>query len=388
MAATPQLKRGVNLSSWLANVPRQQLFDNDFKRIKAAGFDHVRIPVDPELFGFLLIEAAGGRVLMDFPPVDQAVALAISNGLNVILDLSPGPGIMTLLENNSRGGEGYIQLWRRVAEHFRIYPESAIAFELLDEPEYYDSPDQYSELMAALVSELRPILQNYIFIIDAPKESTVDGLAALKPISDPNIVYAFHFFDPLVFTHQGFSEPLPDKAIRYLRNVPYPSKMATKTTNYAPIVSDTIDPKPTIAQYIAEDWNADRVAARIKIAADWAAEHHVRIICTAFGALRNRVDPASRYRWIADTRHALDAHGIGWSVWDYTDLFGIVRLIGRTSTEPRDGSVRFANPEEGTREIEADATRALFGQASAATTPAPPKPAPPRAPPAPSTPPQ
>src|SRR5262249_4598876 len=152
------------------------------------------------------------------------------------------------------------------------------AFELLDEPQYYDMPDQYNELVSALIAELRPSVPNYLFIVDAPREATIDGLDSLKTVNDPAVAYAFHFFEPLVFTHQGFSDPLPDRAIRYLRSVPYPARLTIRATNYAPAASDTVDPRPTIDRYVAEDWSAERIAARIKIAGDWARQHHARII--------------------------------------------------------------------------------------------------------------
>ena len=76
---------------------------------------------------------------------------------------------------------------------------------------------------------------------------------------------------------------------------------------------------------------------------------------------RRFIDPVSRYRWIADTRKALEAAGIGWDLWDYTDLFGITRLTGETITDPGDGSVRLADPQEGSRDIDPDAVKALFG---------------------------
>src|SRR5580700_5158712 len=88
-AATPVLRHGINLSNWFAQAPRQPLVDGDFKQIKSSGFDHVRIPINPELFGFSLLEAASGRVLMDYSTIDQAVGMAVSNGLVVVLDLHP-----------------------------------------------------------------------------------------------------------------------------------------------------------------------------------------------------------------------------------------------------------------------------------------------------------
>jgi hypothetical protein len=109
------------------------------------------------------------------------------------------------------------------------------------------------------------------------------------------------------------------------------------------------------------NWDAGHIAGRIKVAADWAAANHQRVICTEFGVARRFIDPASRYQWIADTRKALEAAGIGWDLWDYTDAFGITSLTGDTIKEPGDGVIRLADPNTGTRDFEPEAMKALFG---------------------------
>jgi hypothetical protein len=98
------------------------------------------------------------------------------------------------------------------------------------------------------------------------------------------------------------------------------------------------------------------------MAADWAAANHQRVICTEFGAARRFIDPASRYQWIADTRKALEANNIGWTLWDYTDAFGVTTLTGDTIKEPGDGVVHLADPNTGTRDFEPEAIKALFGK--------------------------
>ena len=47
IANAAELQKGINLSSWLANASRQPLYEQDFKLIKDAGFDNIRLPVAP-----------------------------------------------------------------------------------------------------------------------------------------------------------------------------------------------------------------------------------------------------------------------------------------------------------------------------------------------------
>jgi endoglucanase len=50
----------------------------------------------------------------------------------------------------------------------------------------------------------------------------------------------------------------------------------------------------------------------------------VPLICNEFGAYRDYTDPGSRMNWIRDVRTALEADGIGWTMWDYRGGFGVV----------------------------------------------------------------
>jgi hypothetical protein len=67
----------------------------------------------------------------------------------------------------------------------------------------------------------------------------------------------------------------------------------------------------------------------------------------------------SRYRWVNDTRSALDANAIGWELYDYSDIFGITTLTGATHTDPVDGAITLDDPDQGRRVFEPRALAAL-----------------------------
>lgn len=96
-----------------------------------------------------------------------------------------------------------------------------------------------------------------------------------------------------------------------------------------------------MADYVKQDWGPARVARDIRVAARWAREHGVALVCNEFGVLREAADPPSRYRWIADVRGALERQGIGWTLWDYTDIFGITA----ESALPGRRGIRTIEPE-------------------------------------------
>jgi hypothetical protein len=80
-----------------------------------------------------------------------------------------------------------------------------------------------------------------------------------------------------------------------------------------------------LENYWLNHWDAGHIRALIDEAAEWGRENHVPLICDEFGAYREHTDPASRINWIRDVRTALEADGIGWTMWDYRGGFGVVR---------------------------------------------------------------
>jgi len=350
--------KGINLSSWLANAPRQPLYERDFVQLKHAGFDHIRLPVNPEQMGFTL--EGGSLAHIDFRPLDNAIGLAIKSGLNVILDIHPSHNFMKTLEEKDSAEQAFASLWIALTTRYQRYPASQLAFELLNEPQYYHAEARYSHLVLNLIQAIRRADNTRTLVIAAPHGSSIDALQYLEPVTDAHVIYDFHFYEPYLVTHQSATWGFEKKMIRYFHDVPYPSDRVTHDARfYAENATSAAQAQSELDEYSHAAWNAEHIAARIKIAKAWALKNNVNLICGEFGVLRNRIAPESRYRWIRDTRTALEANGFGWELWDYTDVFGITTLTGETRANPNDGSVRLVDPEKGSRTIEPQALSAL-----------------------------
>ncbi len=362
-AKGPALHRGLNLSNWLANAERQPMTERDFAQIAGAGFDHIRLPVNPELLGFHLDQKPGS---LDLKAVDAALAMAVKYHLAVILDIHPSGTFMDKLEKNASAEENFIGLWDVLARHYdeKNYPPSQLSFELLNEPHYYPAEKHYAEFMQNLMNAIRQSSPQRLIVIGAPHGSSLDGLLSMQPLLDPNIIYDFHFYEPYMVTHQGIHRGFEKKMLRYFHDVPYPaSKVDHEADFYAADAPSQGQAEKELRDYVQDGWSSEVVAGRIVLASHWATEHHMRVMCGEFGALRNHIDAPSRYRWIADTRKALDANGIGWDLWDYADLMGIVQLQGDVSTpDPVDGSIRLNDVTKGSRVFEPEALQALLSE--------------------------
>lgn len=312
-AAGPILQRGVNLSHWLQYGGRQSVSATDMDMLRRAGFDHVRLPVDPARLGWRP-ERPG-----DIPEAARlrgAIALAVNAGLDVILDVHPDEAFKRALENDDWLEPAFMALWQELARQTTDFPTDKLAFELLNEPQYYGHHGKFWwRLQSRLVKVLHAAAPGRLLLLSGPEGSSVEALIqGPPPVTDA--VYVFHFYQPYIFTHQG-AEWMADAhtAAASMHDLPYPAARVAEMPQGRAAAE--------VARYRSDNWNADRIRHAVAPVAAWGRSHGVRVMCTEFGVLRSHVDAASRYGWITDARRAFEQLGMGWTVWDYSDVFGI-----------------------------------------------------------------
>ena len=94
----------------------------------------------------------------------------------------------------------------------------------MNEPEVEDSY-KWQGLQAKFAAAIRQGAPQHTIIVAGGRWSSVDELLQMQPLSDPNIIYNFHFYTPHNFTHQGAT--WSGNLQHYLtQRVPYPSKPA------------------------------------------------------------------------------------------------------------------------------------------------------------------
>lgn len=78
------------------------------------------------------------------------------------------------------------------------------------------------------------------------------------------------------------------------------------------------------ARHWLDHGDGHRIRLMIDSAAAWGTQDSAPRICNEFGIYRAVSDPASPMNWLRDVRSALEADGIGWTMWDYRGSFGVV----------------------------------------------------------------
>lgn len=326
-----RLRRGINTSHWFAQVSlrggytREHLLshmtDEDVETIAALGFDHVRLSVDPAP---MFDATAPERLPAEYVGIlDAAIGMILAGGLAVVVDIHPAQDFKKRLSADDGLVEGFAAFWGALAGHLSRHPPESLFLELLNEPQF-DDRYRWMGVQARLARAVREGAPRHTIVATGNEWSSVDRLAELEPLGDPNVVYAFHFYEPHLFTHQGATWGSPEWP--HVRGISYPSSPSSVAAELAAVEDPAA--RRALAAYGEERWGAAAVRREISKAARWARRHGVPVVCNEFGVFTQFTPPASRAAWLRDVRAALEAEGIGWAMWDYAGGFRVVSREG------------------------------------------------------------
>ncbi|HLW86721.1 MAG TPA: cellulase family glycosylhydrolase [Candidatus Sulfotelmatobacter sp.] len=324
-ARLAHVRHGINLSAWFAQVydPKgytKEHFQNwttaaDIALIKSMGFDHVRLSVNPQP---IMDAGQRGATAEYFGYLDTAMKMILDAGLAVELDMHPESDFKARLKDDDFV-EQFADFWRTVAQRYSSWDRDRVFFEILNEPEMSDRYRWYG-VEAKLAAAIRQAAPAHTIIATGARWSDDDDVVFLEPLRDPNVIYVFHFYEPHVFTHQGAT--WGSYYWRWVKGLHYPSS-PENAAQVASALPEAVD-RLQVIRYGQDHWDASRIEAEINQAADWAKQRNVPLICDEFGVHRPYADPHDREAWLKDVRTALERHGIGWAMWDYSGNFGVV----------------------------------------------------------------
>jgi aryl-phospho-beta-D-glucosidase BglC (GH1 family) len=321
------LRHGINLSEWFAQVydPKgytKEHFENwttsaDIALIKAAGFDHVRLSVNPQAMMDAANRQNGTAEYFGF--LDAAVKMILDAGLAVEIDMHPDSDFKARLAKDDDFIEPFAEYWRTVARHYSSWDPERVFFEILNEPEMRD-PYRWYGVESKLAAAIRQGAPAHTILAAGAKWDDDDDMLLLEPLRDPNIIYVFHFYEPHIFTHQGATWGA--YYWHWLKGLHYPSS-PDNAAQVAATVPEAVH-RLDVVRYGQDHWDASRVEAEINQAADWAKQRGVPLVCNEFGVYRAFSEPQDRAAWLKDVRTSLERHNIGWAMWDYSGGFGVV----------------------------------------------------------------
>ena len=320
-----KLNRGINLGGFLSQCCHEEAHYDEFikkediQQIQKWGFDHVRLPVD-----YNVIESDEGIAKKNgYQRIQQVVDWCRECELNLILDLHKAYGY----DFNDAGDEErnnlfssealqkrFVDLWIEIVKRFGR--EKHIAFELLNEVVEKENADAWNKLIKATVSEIRKVNATAPIIYGGIQWNSVKTLKLLEIPDDKNIIFTFHFYEPLLFTHQKaywVAAMDPKQTISYPESMDYYQEKS-KVLGFQGEVVRLAESKEMGVPFIEE---------MIREAIDAAANAGVSLYCGEFGVI-NQAPVEDTLRWFTDVNTVFEKYNIGCAVWSYKEMdFGL-----------------------------------------------------------------
>ena len=313
-AQNPFIK-GVNLTGWFGassarSVPFSKFAKKDLQNIKSLGCDVIRLPIELHH----MTNGAPNYVIdpLFYKYLDQVIDWTEELQLNLIIDNH------TIEVATSKTVEApLLKIWPQMARHYKNRSTS-IFYEILNEPNTLLAAD-WAAIQAKAVDSIRLYDTKHTIVVTGADWGGISGLINLKKLTDTNLIYSFHFYDPFLFTHQGAGWPTPSLAD--LAGVPFPYD-ATRMPVCPPSLKGT-----WIEGSLNYSYKTDGTAAKLKSAIDaaisYAATNNVKIFCGELGAYNlNSVDK-DRVEWYKTVTGYLTQKSIPWTMWDYQGGFGL-----------------------------------------------------------------
>lgn len=343
--------RGLNIGGWLSQIDaikeknpdkfesieaHMETFigNDDFKQIKSWGFNHARIPIDSYVF----FDDSEEPIRHRMDHIDRAVKYGADNNLTIILDLHECPGHDFADSTQQPVQKLFVdtecvkkteKIWAYLAERYGTCGH--VQFEVLNEPVAPDA-EIWNKIKDTLCKNIRNHAPKTPVIVGSNMWNWPATFPQMTPVDIDHVTYCFHFYEPLLFTHQH-APWIREPEIRMDREYPgdYDNGFIRK---YGFVMSAGV-------------WNRDRFEKELQPVAEFRDKYKVDIICDEFGVYAP-VPLKYQTAWLNDLLSVLWEMNIGFSYWNYKNLdFGIISQGEKLHEQ----LPQYNNPERITYEI-------------------------------------
>jgi len=359
-ANPPVLRRGINVGDYLAypqspewpifRGPRAETSDEELRRLAAAGFDFVRLPVEPSPF----LDRSAGEVQAMEERLVSFVRRITAAGMRVMVsgwarhETTPrwqAPQIVA--SRDSPELRTYVEFLRRIIVLLRDVPREQWLLQPMNEPQAIcwrtDGPD-WTVIQRDIHRELRDFAPSLTLVLTSGCWSKIEALPHLDMAGyDANTIVDLHYYEPYAFTHQ--STTWAADWIKHLAGLSFPpsrtnKQAATEASTRLYALRQAAGGERAFAEtlrriddYLKDDFGPAQIAKDFASLRAWADQQGVapgRIVIGELGAYRSPLeadapDDGSRNRWLETVRTAAEAQGFGWALYAYHGDFGLLR---------------------------------------------------------------
>ncbi len=319
-------QKGINLGGWFSQCDySKERYDNfireeDFAVIRSWDADHVRLPIDYNL----LEEADGTPIEAGYERLETVIGWCRAQNLNMVLDLhktagfsfDPGEKEAGFFDNEAYQ-ERFYRLWENIARHFGHHA-GMLAFELLNEITEKEYGEIWNRISHECIRRIRQFAPETVILVGGYYHNSAVAVKDIAAPYDDRIVFNFHCYEPLIFTHQG-AHWMPDM-----------------DPNFRIPVSATFGEMDAASHEMSAEscaglnnWPADTTLTteyfeRFMAEAVQAAERYeVPLYCGEYGVI-DCARPEDALIWFTKIHGAFEKYGIGRAAWSYRQMdFGL-----------------------------------------------------------------
>lgn len=320
-------QRGVNLGGWFSQCDYSKerlehfIGKEDIAELSTWGIDHLRVPVDYNL----VEEEQGGYREDGFAYIQRILDWCGEYGLNMILDLHKTAGYSFDAGEQEDGffveeeyQERFYRLWEEFARRFGKY-QDRLAFELLNEVTDQSYGAAWNRISDTCIRRIRNIVPEIDILVGGYWNNNVRAVKDLALPQDDHIIYNFHCYDPLIFTHQGAAwvkEMTPD--FRFA----FDQSFQTYYDTMDAVFGDAFGEIPKV-ENMDRTFGPDFFRAIFAEAVQVADEREVPLYCGEYGVI-DLADPADTVKWYQAIHEVFEEYGIGRAAWSYREMdFGL-----------------------------------------------------------------
>lgn len=321
-------QKGINLGGWLSqgalNKEHLDTFitKEDIDLIASWGADHIRLPLD-----FENVETEDGKEIAEgYTYIDNCISWCKDNNLNLVLDLHKTYGYIFDDPEYSAGFftdkpliERLYKIWDKLSARYAQY-EDMLMFEILNEVVSHDVVDEWNEIAENCIKVIRKNAPKVKILYGGVGYNAVTSIKLLNKPYDENIVYNFHNYEPLIFTHQtawwvddmplDFHINYPGDINEYLR-----ISKTIKGVMHGALADENLK-LTSFGPEFFEEMFRDAIEA--------AEMLNVPLYCGEYGVI-DQAPAADTVIWFRDINAVFKKYGIGRAAWTYKEKdFGLV----------------------------------------------------------------
>lgn len=313
-------KKGVDLGGWLSQCGESNynekhysefITEADIAEIASWGADHVRLPID-----YNIIQNEDGTFIESgFAHIERCISWCKKYNLKMVLDLHKAAGYVfddkTYCQffYNEELQDIFVNLWLELTRRYGDM-HSFISFELLNEITARETAEIWNRIADRTIKAIRTLNKDVKIIIGGYFNSSIEGLELLEKPADENIVFTFHCYSPLLFTHQTayWVETMPADF-----KIDYPGTVSDYREKSHEFFND---------DYKNEfDYDGDMIDTSFferlfSSAVAISEKYNVPLYCGEYGVI-DKADLNSTVRWFDDINAAFEKYNIPRAVWTY-----------------------------------------------------------------------